>query len=929
MRHSLAQQQRVDSRWWAVIAVLVGFQTLFIAWIIVRPGGDTALTYFDDISLLVGTSIAAAAGLAATRRYWGSPSGIAWLLITLGLCMTAFGEAAWGYQELVMEREVPFPSVADVGYLGLYPLAFVGLLLMPQAPISASRRLKLVFDVLVPIGALALISWHLILRDLLADSGASSLADVIGLAYPFSDLVVAGAVLILVLRGGRTLSTVSLLVLGLGFLAIAFSDSFYTYLTQVGDYASGSYIDIGWLAGYNLVAVSAILSASRNVNFDRAQRDEESQGSVWQVVGSYSVVLPLALLILIDSGRSGEGEIVLAGFLVIALLAGVRQLLTIAENQSLNHQLRELAGQMKTKIQTQRMDLLKQSDETRQKDALFSQAFHAGPAPLAITRVRDSALIDVNDAFLSLMEYERQEVVGKTSTDLEIWANAAERERVGRLLGETGSVDSVEARLRTKSGRIVDTILSSTFVEVDGERAIFSIGFDVTERRVAEETIRRMAYYDPLTQLPNRALLGDRANTALAQARRSGNIVALMFLDLDRFKLVNDTVGHAAGDQLLQIVASELKGLVREVDTVARVGGDEFALVLPEIERVEEALQVADRILEGVRRPQTLLGREFPVSGSIGITFFPEDGADAETLLANADTAMYRAKEGGRDRYQMYSPSMLANILERLSLENDLRHGLERQEFLVYYQPQVNSRTGAVLGAEALVRWQHPERGLVVPDQFIPLAEETGLIVPLGEWVLREACRQCREWHEADLPPICVTVNVSVRQLREPQFVRLVREVLAETGLPARYLRLEVTEGVVMQDVDFAVEVLNELRQSGIEISVDDFGTGHSSLNYLKRLPIDELKIDRSFIRDVGSDSDDASIVSAIIALAHGLKVRAIAEGVETEEQLAFLEERHCYDVQGYLFGKPMAAGTFGDMLRQRVPVRVAVSRAM
>ncbi|MCH7998066.1 MAG: EAL domain-containing protein [Chloroflexi bacterium] len=459
---------------------------------------------------------------------------------------------------------------------------------------------------------------------------------------------------------------------------------------------------------------------------------------------------------------------------------------------------------------------------------------------------------------------------------------------------------------------------STPILDERGELAGAVVTFrDITERKQAEETIKHLAYHDALTNLANRTMFEDRLVVTLAQARRKRRMAAVMFLDLDQFKVVNDTVGHALGDRLLQSVAERLTGLVRDGDTVARVGGDEFTLLLAEVERVEEVAEVAERVLDALRQPWVLNGHEFRITTSIGIAMFPSDGEDADSLLSNADTAMYRAKDQGRDNYKLYTPAMNARIVERLALENSLRHGLERGEFLVYYQPQVDIASGKIVGMEALVRWQHPERGLVFPAEFIPVAEETGLIVPLGEWVLRTACAQNKAWQEAGFPPMRMAVNLSARQFQQRDLIEEVDEVLKETGLEARWLQLEITEGVAMQDVESNIAVLRKLREMGVQIAIDDFGTGHSSLSYLSRLPIDVIKIDQSFVQDMTTDPNDAAIARSIIVMAHNLKLKVIAEGVETEEQLAFLKKRRCDEMQGYLFSKPAPAEAFEEMLKQ------------
>ena len=430
-------------------------------------------------------------------------------------------------------------------------------------------------------------------------------------------------------------------------------------------------------------------------------------------------------------------------------------------------------------------------------------------------------------------------------------------------------------------------------------------------------TLAYLAYHDALTDLPNRRPLKDRLTLALAQARRNEQMLAVMFLDLDQFKVVNDTAGHVEGDKLLQSVSQQLNSVLREGDTVARVGGDEFILLLPKIEQLADATEIAERVLTAVGRTRVIVGHEFNISISIGITLFPTDGDDAETLLTNADIAMYQAKEQGKNNFQFFTPVMNTRIQNRLALENDLRHGLERGEFVVYYQPQLNISTGQIVGVEALVRWQHPERGLVLPMEFIPVAEETGLIVPLGEWVLHAACAQIRSWQEAGLPPLRVAVNLSAREFQQGNLIEAVAGVLEETGLAPEFLQLEITEGVSIQDVDFTIKVMGELKEMGVQIAIDDFGTGYSALSYLRRFPIDVVKIDRSFVCDLTIDSTDAEIATTIIVMAHNLGLEVIAEGVETEEQLAFLKQRRCDEMQGYLFSKPVPAEKLEEILVQ------------
>jgi diguanylate cyclase (GGDEF)-like protein/PAS domain S-box-containing protein len=434
---------------------------------------------------------------------------------------------------------------------------------------------------------------------------------------------------------------------------------------------------------------------------------------------------------------------------------------------------------------------------------------------------------------------------------------------------------------------------------------------DITERTYAEEQIKHLAYHDALTNLPNRLLFKDRLTVALSHAQRDGSRLAVLFLDLDRFKIINDSLGHTIGDQLLQAVASRVQACVRDSDTVARLGGDEFTVLLPRLHESDDAAPVAMKIIEAVRYPFHIEGREFFTTTSIGISLFPEDGVDAETLIKNADTAMYQAKEVGRDNYQLFNAVVNAKALQRIALEHGLRKALAHDELEVHYQPIFDLRNNRITGMEALLRWNHPTLGSIPPATFIPLAEATGVMIPIGTWALREACRQAKTWHDAGHRSLSLAVNLSVTQLQQTDLAKRVHDILEETGLPPRLLELEITESSAMQSPETSIRMLYELKKLGIRISLDDFGTGHSSLSYLKRFPIDTLKIDQSFVQDITSDPDTAAIVTAIIAMAHSLRLKVIAEGVEFTEQMNFLRRHSCDQMQGFLITPPVNAGAF------------------
>jgi len=544
-----------------------------------------------------------------------------------------------------------------------------------------------------------------------------------------------------------------------------------------------------------------------------------------------------------------------------------------------------------------------------QAQRLAATVFSASTSAICITDANER-IVSVNPALTLITGYTPEEVIGQTpklfsaglqgeASGDEMWARITAR---GLWNGEVWH--------RRKNGEVFPAWLTITAVK-DGDGAVthYTGSFDdISERKRSQEHIQFLAHHDALTRLPNRTLLEDRIRQAIAKSRRDGKHTAVLFLDLDRFKLINDTLGHDTGDQLLARVAERLKSVLRETETVARLGGDEFIIVIPGLADVERAARVAQKVLEVVSAPQLIDERALHVTPSIGISIFPEDGDDVPTLLRNADTAMYHAKESGRNNFQFFTQDMNQAVQERVSIESDLRTAIDNEQFVLFYQPQVDCRSGEVSGMEALIRWRHPQHGLVPPNRFIPIAEETGLIVAIGDWVLREACRQARGWHDQGQHGLRVSVNLSARQLRQANLCEMIATTLAESGLPASALELELTESLLMDDPESASTLLRALAGLGIRMAIDDFGTGYSSLAYLKRFPVARLKIDRSFVRDLCSDANDAAIVRAVVAMAASLRMEVIAEGVETVEQLQFLQAHGCFEVQGFLFSPPLPA---------------------
>lgn len=549
------------------------------------------------------------------------------------------------------------------------------------------------------------------------------------------------------------------------------------------------------------------------------------------------------------------------------------------------------------------------------KGAQFSRIYENTVEGIIITD-QNAVIQAVNPAFSSITGYTPHEVAGKTPALLksgnhdqlfyrEMWAALHDN---GKWTGEIWN--------KRKNGEIYPEWLNITVVRdaqgrVSQYVALFS---DITQHKRSEELLRHQAYHDALTGLPNRLLFGENLELALAQAKRSNHGVAVMLMDMDHFKYVNDTFGHDYGDKLLVMVAQRLRSVIRKGDTLARMGGDEFTLLLPAVREPDEITKVAEKIFKEFSTPFTIEKNDFTVTSSIGVSTYPQDGDSPETLLKNADSAMYQAKEEGRNSCVYFTPAMNEKMKQRVDIENELRHAIDAGELEVYFQPKQRLHDGALVGMEALVRWNHPQRGLVMPGKFIAIAENTGLIIPLGWFVLEEACRRTAAWSRAGAD-LRVAVNLSAYQFRDKGMLEVITRVLEQSGLDPNRLEIELTESLVMHDPEANIEQLVMLKRLGISIAIDDFGTGYSSLSYLKRLPVDTLKIDQSFIQGVANDAHDAELVRAIISMAHGFKLEVVAEGVETAEQREFLLRQGCDVTQGYLYARPMPADAFEAFL--------------
>jgi len=600
--------------------------------------------------------------------------------------------------------------------------------------------------------------------------------------------------------------------------------------------------------------------------------------------------------------RKKNGE-VFWGLMSASLIEieGVPCVLTITRDIS--------AAKAAEQLLTQAAEALRVSEER------YRTVFQTSLDPILINRTSDRRFIDVNQAFLDVMGFKRDEVIGRTSLELNLWADPRDLENVDEILKQTLQCRNVEIQFRKKDGETLWGLMSSSVMEIDGVQCVLTVTRDISSAKAAEDEIRSLAFYDPLTGLPNRRLLMERLHVTLASSSRTGRLRALLFVDLDNFKTLNDTLGHQTGDLLLQEAAKRLTACVREADTVGRLGGDEFVLMLEDLSDLPEdaaaqAKAVGEKILSVVTQPYQLNGRECRSSASIGISVFGGRRENSNEILQQADIAMYQAKAAGRNTMRFFAPALQAAVNARAALEEDLRESIKTCQFVLYYQPQIDRNR--LIGAEALIRWRHPSRGILPPSEFIPLAEETGLILPLGKWVLDAACAQIAAWADnKQTARLAVSINISARQFHQPEFVEQVLAALDGTRADPAKLRLELTESILVENVQDVSDKMKELKSHGLRFSLDDFGTGYSSLAYLKKLPLDQVKIDRSFVRDILTEESSAAIAQTIISLSRAMGLPVIAEGVETEEQRDCLARMGCHAFQGFLFGRPLPLEEF------------------
>jgi len=883
-----------------VVLGVVVFWILSSAWLLAAWAGYPLIGnehrgFLSDLAALPITYASAAFAWRTSRLRQAGTGARAWLRIALALGAYGLGSTVWLVNDVLGLS--PFPSPGTLGYVAFYPLTLWGLLSFPLAPRTRDDRATFWLDsstVLVGVGMLV---WHFLVHPLALANPDDRLALAMAVVSPIADMVLLLGVLTLLLRGS---DQAHYRVHGLfvsGLVVYVLADLLYGSEVIRSAYTPGDPIDSIWPLGQLLLLISAA-EAHRQLSASRVAGPVVPPGAprfTWLPYAS--VVCAYGLLVAV-AGDVTDPDLpqLIGGAVLLTTLVVARQVLAQRENG----RLLGLAA-------------------TRRTEARF-RAMVQHATDVITVYAPDGQVVYQSPSVERVFGYAAESTT--SGMDLATVTIPEDAQRVRTFLSEAarrqpGSI-SLEWRLRHKdgTGRDVEGVAINLLGEPDIGGVVLTIR-DITERKALEEQLVHQAFHDALTGLANRALFQDRLTQALRNAARRGGHTVVLYLDLDDFKRVNDSLGHAVGDQLLVSLGRRVRECIRPAGTVARFGGDEFAVLLEDVQDVDEAAAAANQLLDRLQEPFDIGGHRLFVKTSIGIVMTHEANAEARDLVRDADLALYAAKSNGKGRYAVFESGMQVRASESLEIESQMRHGLDADEFRVFYQPIVDLATGVITELEALVRWQHPTRGLLPPSVFIPVAEETGLIVRLGGWVLEQACHEAMKWDR-----VVVGVNLSPRQFQQSGLVFDVRRVLAASGLPPERLKLEITESLAMQDTDATIRTLGELHALGVEIAIDDFGTGYSSLSYLKQFPLDTLKIDRSFVDGLGHDSQDAAIVQSVVDLARSLGLSITAEGIETTTQYEQLRALGCDRGQGYLFARPMPADAVRAVLdHSRLPL--------
>lgn len=884
--------------WGGILTLGCGAYVLvYLVWQSLRPAGDDYKILVGDAAILpVNAAAIALAWRAARHTNLTAPMRRAWSMLSASYLAYFLGNGLFFYCEAILGID-PFPSLADVGFLAFYPLMLWGLLRFPHVMRTPEERLKFWLDAGIVLIGGGMVIWHFVLRPAATTEITDLFETALLVGYVVGDLILILGMVTILLRRPDPPTRTSLHLLVLALLAFTLADLAFAYLTPLDAYRGGDRPDVFWLFATALMVVSAHaqhLGANREI--DPAEDEQGAPGFTWLPYLSCAAGYGLLVWVARFAWGDAVGDLIIGAVALTALVLA-RQVTSLRENAKL---LSEIT--------------------TRRSEARFRSLVQHSSDMIAVVDV--TGLMSYWSP--SLVRAVGWEPAADDALHMLSLVHPADDARIRAYLidvsQQAGLASPVEFRL-LRGGEHWSNVeaVASNLLDDENVRGIVLNIRDVSERKTLEDQLAHQSFHDSLTGLANRALFHDRVQHALARNARTLESPAVLFLDIDDFKTINDSLGHADGDRVLLTIAERLRAGLRTGDTAARIGGDEFAILLENVECADDAMAVAERIRGAVGEPVEFQGSLVSVEMSIGVATRLSFHDRADDLLRNADVALYSVKGREKGGIKLFVPEMRESVLQRLSVRTDLTGAVERGEFRLHYQPIVDLDTEALVGVEALVRWQHPSRGLVPPAEFITLAEETGLIVPIGRWVLHEACRQAREWRDrfpnSTFGPLRVSVNLSARQLEHPDLLDHIAEALLRSHLDPSLLTLEITESLLMQHTELNVRKLRAIADLGVLLAIDDFGTGYSSLGYLHRFPINVLKIDRSFVEGIDDDPDAETLVRAIIGMARALNLQVVAEGVERWAQLQLLREIQCDKGQGYYFGKPLTAEEVSDRL--------------
>ncbi len=903
---------RLPLLWVLSVAALAAFGVL----VTIHAGNVRGWTAFEDLSETLAAVIACVAcgSRARMERRGDSVPGTAgqrawraWRLLAYGMGAWALGHIVWSVYEVGLGITPKPPSPLDAALLISAVLVVGGLLSMVSTPAGRLSHLRGAAEGMLIAAGCFLISWCAVIAAVFASSGASRSGQIIHLAYPVLDAVALSGVFFVAVRGKDQLPA-GLGLLALGIICVAFSDSAFWYLNALNpSFPRVSPIDIGWVAGFLVITLAA------------TQRQRPRRWTRRLAAGRLAAGLPTVpavigiatALVSWWAGRSlGPESVLLSISAALVLLALLLQLIVVYENQALTADLERRVEQ--------------RTSEVRATESYY-RALVQNSSDVITVFDPDLTVRYVSDSMQDVFGHQPEELIGRRLEAL-TGGSSALTDALRRTMTEVDHVACVQWDLTDATGRLRHAESAITnLINDPSVRALVLNTRDATDQVELQLQLRHQAFHDPLTGLANRALLTDRAEQALARSARSGATVAVLLVDLDGFKFVNDSLGHQIGDVVLCEVARRLESLVRSEDTVARLGGDEFVILIDDVSGLEETEALGERICDVLRPRLELPGWNYAVTASVGVAMGSASEVDVNDLVRDADTAMYVVKTSGKDSVQHFAPSMHERARERFSLQADLQAALERSELLLFYQPIHETSDGRLTGFEALIRWSHPSRGLIAPERFIPLAEESGLIVPIGRWVLEHAIGQITAWdlRHQSARSLSISVNVSTVQLTAPSLISDVEATLGRSGIAPWRVILEITEGSLGTDIERTIEVLGELRKLGVRIAIDDFGTGYASLSHLQRLPVDILKVDKSFVTALGEGGKSRELLEAILGVGQALSLAVIAEGIESQSQMTTLEQLGCEMAQGFLVGKPSPAEVAESLLgADRPPIQ-------